>query len=116
MDILITSTGRIWRRIDDGVGHMLIDALPSIFERVKPQQTPAPAPSGPRFFTEESTYTGAPMLSVILPSGEKRSYSGKGDRTTAEKLLGVGPIPDGAWAAFEKKCESGRSGNTPLYG
>jgi hypothetical protein len=115
MDIRITSTGNIWRRIDDGVGHMLIDALPSIFERVKPQPQPSPAPSGPKFFNEESTYTGAPMISVVLPSGEKRSYSGKGERATAEMLLGVGPIPEKVWADFERKCKPS-AGVTPVYG
>lgn len=68
---------------------------------VKPQEVAAS--NAPRFFVEESTYTGAPLLSVTLPSGEKRSYTGDGERKTAEKVLAVGPIPENVWAAFEAK-------------
>lgn len=36
MDVRVTSTGRIFRRIDTGVAAMLVDALPTVFELANP--------------------------------------------------------------------------------
>jgi hypothetical protein len=107
MDILITSTGNIWRRIDDGVALMLIDALPSIFERVKaPAPAPPPASTTPVFYVGISEYTGNIGLFVKLPTGETRSAFKMLDKKQVEQGLGAGVIPQAVWDSYEAKVKA----------
>jgi hypothetical protein len=103
MDILITSTGRIFRRMDDCTALALIEALPSVFERVKPAAPPAPVTT-PRFYVAGSPHTGALGIFVQLPTGEVRSVFTEGiTKKRAEDALGAGEMPDNVWEHFDSK-------------
>jgi hypothetical protein len=127
MDITVVSTGRTFRRIDDGVGFLLMEAFPESFKRVDPrQQQPAPAPVVPGFFISKSPYTGAWLLNcrrvsgeVVGVSGEVVGYNDGAKRKQATNTLGAGEIPDALWEQFvaaseleRQKVASGSSPNT----
>src|SRR5579863_2797432 len=117
MDIKVTSTGNIWRRIDDGVGLMLIDALPSVFERAK-APAPAPPPTHPVFCLSAGAQ-GRAGISCTYPSGESRllihadgfalptreaaaDYLGNTvwDGTEGKHVKKPLPVPDAIWKQF----------------
>ena len=101
-DIRVTHSDRVFYRVDDCVAALLVEALPSIFERVKPPAPPAPV-TAPRFYSAPSPHTGAAGLYVQLPGGENRSVFGDIARKRAQDALSAGPIPDNVWEQFEGK-------------
>jgi hypothetical protein len=104
MDIRVTSSGRIFYRVDDCTAALLIEALPSVFERAKPPAPPAPQTT-PRFYVAPSQHTGNIGLWVQLPTGEVRSTYNAANKAAAESALGVkaDAIPQPVWDAFDAK-------------
>ena len=109
---VLTQKAKTFFKVDSETAQLFIAAGLAV-PYVKPQEVTA---TGPRFFVEQSTYTGVPMLAVTLASGEKRAYTTNAtsdsddegpNRISAEKLLGAGPIPAKVWASFLQKCKSG---------
>lgn len=104
MDILVTCTGRIFRRVDDCTALLLMEALPESFKRVDPRQQAAPpALTVPRFYVAPSAATGNIGIHVQLPSGEVRSCYKASSKAGAEAALQAGEISQNIWDVFATK-------------
>ncbi len=109
MDLLVPSTGRIFRRVDDCIALMLMEAFPESFKRVDPRQ-PAGVPEQPKvpvFFIAPSAHTGNPGLHCRKPNGETTSVYSASSKAAAETALGAGEIPQNIWDAFVAKTSTG---------
>jgi hypothetical protein len=108
MDILVTCTGRIFRRVDDCTALLLMEALPESFKRVDPKQHTASAPvqTTPHFYVAPSSHTGVIGLYVQLPTGEIRSIFGEMTREKAAAALGAGEIPQHIFEAYIARRKS----------
>jgi hypothetical protein len=69
-DIRVTSTGKPFYKVDDTIAAVLIEALPSVFEKIKPP-VPAPLPTQPAFRLVAGEQ-GRLGISCLYPTGESR--------------------------------------------
>jgi hypothetical protein len=97
-DIRVTSTGRVFYKVDECTAALLLEALPGSFERYKP--VAPPAQTVPVFYVAPSEYTARIGLFVKLPSAEVRSAFDCADKRAAEKTLGAGEIPEQVWQTY----------------
>jgi hypothetical protein len=104
-DLLVTSTGRIFYRVDDCMAALLIEAFGGAFERVKPPAPPAPVTT-PRFYVGPSPTTSNIGLHVQLPTGEIRSAYKSTTKKGAESALSAGEIPEHIWESFVQRSKA----------
>jgi hypothetical protein len=105
-DIRVTSTGKVFYKVDDCTAALLLEALPASFERYKPAAPPVQ--TVPIFYSAPSEYTARIGIFVKLPSGEVRSAFDVADKRAAEKMLSAGEIPEQEWQKYVAR--SGVSG------
>lgn len=105
MDIIVTSTQRVFRRVDDCTALLLMEAFPESFKKYA---APAPPPPStvPVFYVGVSEYTGNIGLFVKLPTGEMRSAFQVLDKKQVETALGVGIVPQSVWDVYEAKLKA----------
>ena len=110
MDVRVTSTGKIWRQVDSGIAAMLIDALPSVFEKYE-DINPAPKPGTlkPRedkWSVGQSPYSGVVSILLIRKTGEHMPYAGPPENARATyKRCGV-ELPEDIERMYERRWES----------
>jgi hypothetical protein len=121
-DIRVTSTGKPFYKVDDTLAAILIEALPSVFERVK-APAPEPLPTRPAFRLAAGDQ-GRWGIRCTYPSGETRMlipalYPNGGMPTREAAALYFGnivwdptagtegkqvqkplPVPDDIWKQF----------------
>jgi hypothetical protein len=61
MDVRCTSTGKIFYQIDSQIGSLLIEALPTVFEKME-KTAPEKKTGSARFFLERSLTRGEPHI------------------------------------------------------
>lgn len=87
MDVQVTSTGRVLRRIDNGTALLLLEAFPSVFERIDDNPLPKPGANVnllPEHWTVGLNHLG--IRSIILTAQGGRlviPYGGPPDRAAA---------------------------------
>ena len=73
-DIQVNSTGRIFRRIDDGVALLLMEAFPEAFAHAgKPQQQTAPGPQTSTYFVGRTNSQSAAFV-IVRRQGATELY------------------------------------------
>jgi hypothetical protein len=92
-DIRVTSTGKIFYRVDDCTAALLLEALPASFERVKPPAPPVQ--TAPQLFIAPGI-AGGWGIHCKYPTGETRSVFESFPKEQVERYFGL-PIPDGLW-------------------
>lgn len=97
-DIRVTSTGRVFYKVDDCTAALLLEALPGSFERYK--IAAPPVQTTPVFYVAPSEYTARIGIFLKLPSGEVRSAFDCTDKRATESTLGAGEIPEQVWQSY----------------
>ncbi len=67
MDIRVTSTGKIFYKVDPLLGGLLLEALPASFERLDNKSASASAPVNVEFSIQREIGTGLPYIRVFCP-------------------------------------------------
>lgn len=116
-DLRVTSTGKVFYRVDDCTASVLIEALPSVFERAK-APAPTPLPTQP-VFRLAAGEQGRLGISCLYPTGESRlllhdrgaalptreaagNFFGNRvwDGTEGKHVKRPLPVPDDVWKQF----------------
>lgn len=90
-DLLVTSTGEIFYKIDSQIAALLVNALPTVFERVhdKPK-TPPPVSQEARFYVGKNFRTDKVQL-MFQQGAEEQWYDGPAEH--AHRAFGKRQVP-----------------------
>jgi len=99
-DILITSTGRIFKQIDGTLAAVLLEMFPAAVERVEREQ-PAPAAPRltPRFSITKALYSGKIRLALHI-GHEELFYTGPAEHASNAFGGGLRTPPDDVIAQY----------------
>jgi len=114
VDIKVTSTGKTFYRIDPALGAILLEALPSVFERVEPAPKPvhvanAASAAIRNVATPEWNVGKSPsgMPVITLRSGRAEfSYPGSVQGATAHFKLAGFELPKDVLERYQRLVES----------
>jgi hypothetical protein len=104
MDLRITSSGRVFYQVDPTLAAILIEALPSVFERVNPRPQPAPQELVPQWGIGTHHLNGQVFVKFTLGTIRNETYFGH-PKSLTNSTFGW-PVPEAVLKEYERRWQS----------
>jgi hypothetical protein len=89
-DLLVTSTGEIFYKIDSQIAALLVSALPTVFERVNHKPAAPPVSDEPRWFVGKNAFSD--KIQIMFQQGAVEEwYNGPAEH--AHRAFGKRQVP-----------------------